>query len=123
MAEKIPNQDDQASLWALRVAAGLCTMAAVVPVYNTIQHGVHAASTPAVAEATGKLTESQQDKLDQWVSDEQNARNTAGIEAAAFLGGAMYFGLTARREKRKIAAAKGVLKPVAKRSAPIKAEA
>lgn len=123
MSEKIPNQDDQASLWALRVAAGLFTAAAVVPVYQTVQHGVHAAATPAVAEATGQLTEAQQSNLDQWVSDEQDSRNAAGIEAAVLLGFASYFGVTARRERRKINAAKGAPKQPVKRPASIKVEA
>lgn len=122
MAEKIPNQDDQASLWALRAATVLFAGAAIVPVYNTIQHGVHAAATPAIAEATGNLTEAQQANLNQWVSDEQDARNSAGIESGVLLGIATYFGITARREKRKIDAAKGVTKQPVKRSPTVKVE-
>lgn len=123
MAEKIPNQDDQTSLWALRAAAVLFAGAAIVPVYNTIQHGVHAAATPAIAEATGNLTEAQQANLNQWISDEQDSRNSAGIESAILIGLTGYFSIAARREKRKVDAAKGASKTVAKKSAPIKAEA
>jgi hypothetical protein len=102
MNEQQPNFDDSYSLWALRVAAAVFAAAAVVPVFNTVQHEVHILATPAVAEAAGPLSAAQQANLDQWVSDEKSSRTTSGLESAFFILGALYFGSAARRESRKI---------------------
>ncbi len=116
MGEKQPRASHDMSLTAyagLLVATGIAAAVTGFQAYQVANEEVHVAQSPVVTEHTGSLGNSQQSKLDKWVEDETNSRNSDAIKMIAAGGLTTLFGagvIPEFRRRRTIGQAKAAQK-------------